>query len=660
MQAELRDLSDSSPVHVDRMAELLLDIRNPQLRSQVLSDLVAEEERLGLELVQQLLNTVRKTFEDAQENVSIENKLWRSKVHKLYRLAAFYQELGREEEDMDTAGPGTSSSSVEELSLSLATDLEEVTTLLQVAPIAPAAPPHTALALHDFLSCFETEGDLGHWKSSEGLSVRLRKHLAPLLSLSLHRALTTLVSSRLATAQDHFLLLGLAPEQFLQLAVTSSLHTMDNSLPGLQALHATMAFLLNFNANVDDRHRANCQDVVRSGLRRAPMSATVFALATVWRCVLAGQGNLTLGVWAEEWSRRLGQVRAFLSLQELLLELVPGQEEPCHSLASVFEAGDGRVAELVARWLYQGLDTTARGLASALDTQEEEQPAVRLVARAREHFPSSCSRTLLLLHLAWEQVQAWSRDRDATSLLSSLLPGLCALPCPALRARLLSLLWRTFFQKLLQDAARLTETLARSPGSSGRRAASCEELLQLRSCSVAPVLRAMAELLDLQLQSLALAGEGEGGVVQYDCLGAEVRPHLLEHVQAAAEADPSLVSLQHQLAVVLELSWNLGVTVRPLHIFSTTETQQLLNTRPGVFSSLFVDHNVAVGKTRVAWVGDVVEAAVGRVHVRPGEARQYDTAEFQEICLKLQQLARLWFLSDLVKMCQVTCIIQNL
>jgi len=65
-----------------------------------------------------------------------------------------------------------------------------------------------------------------------------------------------------------------------------------------------------------------------------------------------------------------------------------------------------------------------------------------------------------------------------------------------------------------------------------------------------------------------------------------------------------------------------------------------------------VDRNVAVGTARAAWVEAVVEAAVARVHRLPG-AEGWDTAEFQAASTRLLNLTRLWFMTDLVRVCQV-------
>jgi len=211
-----------------------------------------------------------------------------------------------------------------------------------------------------------------------------------------------------------------------------------------------------------------------------------------------------------------------------------------------------------------------------------------------------------------------------------------------------------FLEKPVQEVARLTEKCGKSRANRGSR---CKEVLQQQPHLVTGMLENAEQLLDCELQSLALSQgenrEDEDGI-GYDDLGSSAtQAHLLDHLLAGPPPLVETASLQHQLTQVLHLSWSLEVAVRPLQVFTTSETSQLLQTQPGVFSSLFADHNVGVGKARAAWIADLVEAAVGRIHELPGEGRQHDTAFYHEVSTKLIHLARLWFLSDLVKMCQV-------
>jgi len=639
---------------IEKMAGLIVEVRNARLRSHLLTKLVGEE-TIEAELPQLLAALSKNVADAAEDNVSIENKLWRSKVKKLNNLALFYQGLSNSSEKASDQMDNVQSME-EVLCHLLATDLDEVEALLKVAPMSTCPPENPPLTMQDFLSCFETEGEVGNWRGKDQPRVKLRRHLAPLLAIALYRATSRLCTERGEEANDHFSTCGLLPQEFLHLALSASLNSLDCSIKGFSRLHATLSFLLNLNANVDDRHRASCQEVVRAALTKAPISPSVCVLATIWRAVLASQGSLSLSVWAEEWGRRATQAAAWCNIQDSLAKLLPDSSAGSapHTIASVFECGNGRIAEILARAML-ALGCSSTDLASKLmgDHLEEESAGKALLSTASAHFPLSSNPTTVLVHLLWEEMQAWSRDREA--VMPMIIQALWSLSSPSLRARLASLIFRTFLEKPVQEVARLTEKCGKSGANRGAR---CKELLQQQPHLVTGMLETAEQLLDCQLQSLALSqGEGtgdEGDRVGYDDLGSgATRAHLLDHLLAGPPPFVEAASLQHQLTQVLHLSWSLEVAVRPLQVFTTSETSQLLQTQPGVFSSLFADHNVGVGKARAAWVADLVEAAVGRIHELPGEGRQHDTAFYQEVSTKLIHLARLWFLSDLVKMCQV-------
>ena len=612
---------------VEKMAGLIVEVRNARLRSHLLSKL-AGEDSMEAELPK-LLATLNKNVSDAtEENVSIENKLWRSKVKKLNCLSLFFQGLSNPIEEandqMDSVG------SVEEaLCHLLATDIDEVEAFLKAAPIsAPAEDP--PLTMQDFLSCFETEGEVGNWRGKDQTKVRLRRHLAPLLSVALYRATAWLCTERPEEAIDHFSACGFLPQEFLHLALAASINSLDCSVRGFSHLHATLSFLLNLNANVDDRHRASCQEVVRAAITRAPISSSVCVLATIWRAVLASQGSLSLSVWAEEWGRRATQAAAWSNIQDALAKLLPDAGATPHTIASVFECGNGRIAEILARAMLT-LGCSSKNLAAKLmGNMDDEFEGKALLSTASGHFPLSSSPTTVLVHLLWEEMQGWSRDREAA--MPKIVQALWFLPSPSLRARLASLIFRTFLEKPVQEVARLTEKCSKSRANRGAR---CKELLQQEPHLVTGMLETAEQLLDCELQSLALTQSEmveEEDKIAYDDLGSSsTRAHLLDHLLAGPAPSVEAASLQHQLAQVLHLSWSLEVAVRPLQVFTTSETSQLLQTQPGVFSSLFADHNVGVGKARAAWIADLVEAAVGRIHELPGEGRQHDTTFYQEV-----------------------------
>merc|ERR1719370_1101574 len=268
------------------------------------------------------------------------------------------------------------------------------------------------------------------------MRVKLRRHLAPLLSVALYRATAWLCTERGEEANDHFSTCGLLPQEFLHLALSASLNSLDSSLRGFSRLHATLNFLLNLNANVDDRHRASCQEVVKAAVTKAPISHSVCVLASIWRAVLASQGSLSLSVWAEEWGRRATQAAAWCNIQDTLVKLLPGSSGSApHTIASVFECGNGRIAEILARAML-ALGCSSTGL-HLMDDSLTESQGKTLLATASRHFPLSSNLTTVLVHLVWEEMQVWSRDKDAS--LPKIGPSLWSIPCPSLRARLASL-----------------------------------------------------------------------------------------------------------------------------------------------------------------------------------------------------------------------------
>ena len=63
------------------------------------------------------------------------------------------------------------------------------------------------------------------------------------------------------------------------------------------------------------------------------------------------------------------------------------------------------------------------------------------------------------------------------------------------------------------------------------------------------------------------------------------------------------------------------------------------------------DHNSGVNNNRKQWILTAADAGVGRIHcLRGGE---YELGQYQEVQDKLQAVARDWFMSDFVKLCQV-------
>ena len=107
----------------------------------------------------------------------------------------------------------------------------------------------------------------------------------------------------------------------------------------------------------------------------------------------------------------------------------------------------------------------------------------RLVDPARRVYPDSSNVTVLVIHLAWDQLMAWARDRSKLETLLDIVWSLWSVASPQLRLQYLSLIWRTHYQELVRDCAKLTDSLSKSVGVN--REAKCQDVLQMKPEHVA-------------------------------------------------------------------------------------------------------------------------------------------------------------------------------
>ena len=92
LQEEVMQELPKADRDIEKMASLVAEVKNARLRSQLLSKLVGEG-MVEAELVQLFASLSKNVDNASEENVSIENRLWRSKVKKLNNLALFHQGL---------------------------------------------------------------------------------------------------------------------------------------------------------------------------------------------------------------------------------------------------------------------------------------------------------------------------------------------------------------------------------------------------------------------------------------------------------------------------------------------------------------------------------------------------------------------------------------
>jgi len=647
LQSDLKDHLMKTKIENEFLVKKISEIKNAQLRGQILSDIVTTENRMTPSQISEFLQLVHESLLKTEEqNTSIENKLFKSKVCKLRLLCRLYEDFLRNNEKV--YDNDVSKNLEEELCLELFTDLEEVRSILSVLDITEEKDgAFPSIAFAEFISCFEVEGDL---KTPKGETViKLKKHIPPELAFNLNSCIASLVYSDSPSAIDHFRNCGFYIEDLVQLLLTAKIYKMEFSLANIKRTFRLMNFLLNLNANIDDRHRSTMQEQIRRVLRKQNMSSAVFLIAVIWKCVLVASNSQAVLVYAEDWSRKLHLLESFLKIRSTFEQM---QEEGVitnpYTMAEVFECGNGRISEILARWLIK-LGADSKSLMSSMECLEDNSVKL-LVEKGATFFPSSCSLNILIIHMCWEHMQMWTRNRDNIDLLDTVIKSLWNIPCPTLRVKTISLIWRTFIVQLLRDCAKITESLAKSLTNKNNK---CMEVLQMKADSVADWLSRISDLLECQLQTLTHTGDGLVVDIHYDNLATESQPHLLDHVLNCTLPDIEIVSLEQQVTLVLELTWTLKIHQRPLQLFNTAETTQILQTQSSLMSSFFSDPDTGVQKTRVVWLGIAMEASVGHIYLKLGEGKEYETDNFTRLSEKLMQLGRVWFMSDLVRICQV-------
>ena len=164
--------------NVDRCLADLLEVRNAQLRFQILSDLLTNQ-RSEEEGLQKLVKQIMDTFDNSDKNgdkngdknISIENRTWRSKVMKIDKTLDLFRELFKNKMPQEVIeGLG---SLQETLCLEMMTDIEDVEELLQIVKITEESRVQEddddgdlRVSFSEFLTCFEIDGDISQERSA--------------------------------------------------------------------------------------------------------------------------------------------------------------------------------------------------------------------------------------------------------------------------------------------------------------------------------------------------------------------------------------------------------------------------------------------------------------------------------------------------------------
>ena len=127
--------------------------------------------------------------------------------------------------------------------------------------------------------------------------------------------------------------------------------------------------------------------------------------------MVSTSGLQSCGVYTEDWERILRQLESFLCVRsEFCKSLCDVDVRRGYTVASIFDSGDGRVYEMIGKWLLRLVPDT-RVLLEKLDSEEQSDEKA-LVEKCGEFFPKSVNQDLLIVHMIWDLLQKWTKGRE--------------------------------------------------------------------------------------------------------------------------------------------------------------------------------------------------------------------------------------------------------
>ena len=276
----------------------------------------------------------------------------------------------------------------------------------------------------DFIQCFDIEGELG---TGDKITIRLKKDLSPRVQPQLLRLFCRISSE--PEPKEKFLESGISPCEILEIIFVSFLRNPQYTIESISSIQKCFCLLLSLREGSDDRTISALQDVSKRILLKVPITSEVYTLIFLWRHYLKDvKSSLS---YIDDWTRRLYQAASLLEIYQCVLLLAGDMLPLKYTLHDVFDSGNGRVTEIVAKWLLT-LGSNSLNLASNIEGFTETKD-LTLVTKCSEYYPRSMDCNILLVHMCWEELQSWLRDRDNVQLLETSIISLSSLSCPSLR-----------------------------------------------------------------------------------------------------------------------------------------------------------------------------------------------------------------------------------
>ena len=637
-QHKIQELVKEKPNHyMEEVLKLMDEIRNIQMKNSAILQILSypEEEKLSpaesLELVTLLLNSSAVN----EKSQSLEQKLYISRLTKLKQLIRLYcvfEDNKQEEKELEL-----DDWTVENLAIAFSLPETDVAPLFSL--IKPGVSSNKTLNMFcsDFIQCFDIEGELG---SGDRSTIRLRKDLSPRIQPQLLRLFCRISSE--PGAKEKFLESGISPCEILETILVAFMRNSIFTIDSLFSIQQCFLVLLGLREGSDDRTISALHDVSKRILLKVPISTEVYTLIFLWRhCLRRIKSSLS---YVDDWTRRLYQVSSLLEIYQCVLSLAGEELILKYTIHDVFDNGNGRVAELVSKWLLK-LGSNSLNLTSNIEGFTDTKD-LTLVTKVSLYFPRSMDCNILLVHMCWEELQRWQRDRDDVQLLETSIMSLSSLSCPSLRIQFSNLIWRSFFSKLFRDLAKRTDEFKKTTCN---EKVVCEKEFGLQVENIPSLLNILLGFIDKTLDLMKHVEPGEI-ICDYDSLNMNKHLHLLDHIKNTGFPDPDILSLEHQVAAVLFLTWKLKLPVRPLKVFNSVEINNLLSIQSAAMISWFSDYNASVKKERLNWTELVTDTSTGYIH-RVSD-NQLDTEQYRHFYSIILQLGKIWFMSEEVRVYQ--------
>ncbi len=372
-------------------------------------------------------------------------------------------------------------------------------------------------------------------------------------------------------------------------------------------------------------------------LCKTSLSSQTYVVTYAWRSFL--QNHLE-GVVVSDLYRIDKLTQSYLNVREAIAEAVFVEDDSL-TFEETFNAGNGRIADIVAKWLS----------ASTITVKDLDEASFAKVLRTE--FPTSLSSSVLGAHLCWMQFKNWHQARADLDILEQAIGSLkcVGLDLPT-KNRLGNLVWTELLNKMGREAINLTEI------RSGTR---CERELGFEERELPRFLELLCDFLYYLMAKLPNSITGSDlkpKAMKYDmvCPDHASRRYLLDILTVTDDYDQDALALRYQFVAASSLIWQFGLDVKPLKLFNNTEVSFFFQTANFSLSSLTIlagSQSMRVQGHRRLFLEAACNGAVTTIAHLP--TKEVDSASYNHWNKLISALAALWnFVNEIREMTVVS------